>query len=124
MRNKKPHKHAELIKAWADGAEIEFFHENRDTWVEITRPSWSEALKYRIKPDDPKPEYIPFTWEDRGLIKGKWVKNKTTRLEFIITSVYSNPDGAFAINGYPAKQLLEHFTFMDGSLCGKLKETS
>jgi len=30
---KTPHKHAELIKAWADGAEIEFFDPFRDQFV-------------------------------------------------------------------------------------------
>lgn len=51
----KPHKHAELIKAWAMGAEIEV--ESNDTWIATTNPSWIVELTYRIKPE-PKPDVI------------------------------------------------------------------
>lgn len=44
----KPHKHAELIKAWADGAEIQIKNSFGD-WV-ATDPLWSEHYEYRIKP--------------------------------------------------------------------------
>ena len=51
------HKHAELIKAWADGAEIE--HKSRTTgeWEESGHncPRWRPDIEYRIKPE-PKPE--------------------------------------------------------------------
>jgi hypothetical protein len=48
----KPHKHAELIKAWADGAEIEIWSCN-GWWLE-TEPTWNPKDKYRIKPDEPR----------------------------------------------------------------------
>ena len=48
----KPHKHAELIKAWADGAQIEYWDFN-GMWVEVANPCW-EMEMYRIKPE-PKP---------------------------------------------------------------------
>jgi len=41
------HKHAELIKAWADGAEIEFF--NGEDWFYDRYPSWHNDYQYRIK---------------------------------------------------------------------------
>ena len=47
----KPHKHADLIKAWADGAEIEFFSEYRQYWIATDRPRWAENTKYRTKPE-------------------------------------------------------------------------
>lgn len=44
-----PHKHAELIKAWADGAEIE--NENsKGEWVPALTPTWNLSWTYRIKP--------------------------------------------------------------------------
>jgi len=53
----KPHKHAELIKAWADGAEIERYdHEYKD-WLDDEQPIWYEADEYRIKPE-PKPDVV------------------------------------------------------------------
>ena len=55
----KPHKHAELIKAWADGAEIEC--KNSDgTWFISEYPTWSDDCEYRIKPE-PKPEPVKVT---------------------------------------------------------------
>ena len=56
----KPRKHAELIKAWADGAEIQCCDPKsiEDIWVDcIPRPSWHEDMKYRIKPE-PKPDVV------------------------------------------------------------------
>lgn len=52
----KPHKHAELIKAWADGARIEVYGKNAG-WLEIIHdnPAWSIHKKYRIKPEEKKP---------------------------------------------------------------------
>lgn len=47
---KNPRKHAELIKAWADGADVQYFEEMRKEWSDIEFPSWREATKYRLKP--------------------------------------------------------------------------
>jgi hypothetical protein len=49
MQNTK-HKHAELIIAWANGAEIEVRSDDRDTWADIKEPRWFKCLQYRIKP--------------------------------------------------------------------------
>lgn len=46
----KPHKHAELIKAWADGAEIQVFDKILDKWVDAEVLIWRENYEYRIKP--------------------------------------------------------------------------
>lgn len=55
---KTPHKHAELIKAWADGAEIEYWSDYRNAWLEIcAHPDWMPTTKYRIKPE-PKPDVV------------------------------------------------------------------
>ena len=48
-----PHKHAELIKAWADGAEIQYsagFEGNLDWRTNPNEPSWHDTTDYRIKP--------------------------------------------------------------------------
>ncbi len=46
----KPHKHAELIKEWKDGAEIEFFSGIDKEWKFASTPQWCEHKQYRIKP--------------------------------------------------------------------------
>lgn len=51
------HKHADLIKAWADGAEIEWLGINGN-WCSISgTPAWSIETTYRIKPV-PKPDVV------------------------------------------------------------------
>ena len=54
----KPHKHAEFIKAWADGAEIEVYDGLHDRWCDLTNscPAWT-SQRYRIKPE-PKPDVV------------------------------------------------------------------
>jgi len=59
----KPHKHAELIKAWADGAEIEERYIDKDNqdfydWVEFNGDwSYIDNYEYRIKPEA-KPDIV------------------------------------------------------------------
>ena len=43
-----PQKHADLIHAWADGAEIQIFYD--DTWHDACNPAFYEGMAYRIKP--------------------------------------------------------------------------
>jgi hypothetical protein len=50
------HKHADLIKAWADGAEIEEWQEHLQAWETDKNPTWFTGQIYRIKPE-PKPDY-------------------------------------------------------------------
>lgn len=47
---KTPHKHAEIIKAWADGETIEFLT-NESSWKYTATPIWLPELVYRVKPE-------------------------------------------------------------------------
>jgi len=51
------HKHAELIKAWADGARIEVKRPSNGSWWEADPPLWDLDYEYRIKPE-PKPDVV------------------------------------------------------------------
>ena len=56
-----PHKHAALIKAWADGAEIQAWVVDTTRmckeWVTVVHPPWYPFVKYRIKPKEPVLRY-------------------------------------------------------------------
>lgn len=54
----KPHKHAEIIKAWADGAEIEVLNKNIG-WNDVVTPFWRLDRTYRVKPE-PKLDEIRY----------------------------------------------------------------
>lgn len=53
------HKHADLIKAWADGAQIQIRDDLDDIWLDTNSPSWVAEYQYRIKPE-PKPDMIRY----------------------------------------------------------------
>jgi hypothetical protein len=48
------HKHADMIHAWADGAEIQVLH--CDKWIDTPNPLWANGSDYRVKPQ-PKPDF-------------------------------------------------------------------
>ena len=65
------HKHAELIKAWADGAEIQVKACNL-VWEDRENPYWATDREYRIKPD-PRPDeyvFIKLTIGDGNVYRG------------------------------------------------------
>ena len=51
------HKHADLIIAWANGAQIQIQMPGHDEWTDITYPDWLPSQFYRIKPE-PKPDFV------------------------------------------------------------------
>lgn len=66
-----PHKHAEVIKAWADGAEIQFRFQDSKTWHDISSPQWTPEHEYRVKPA-PKPDRNEYLVVHKG--SGVWRK--------------------------------------------------
>jgi len=53
-----PKKHSEVIKAWADGYEIEAYNPERDVWVKTPEPGWFDEIEYRVKPGVIRPPRI------------------------------------------------------------------
>ena len=80
----KPHKHAEAIKAWADGHTIEMLTDY-GTWEAIPHPSWMRDMEYRIrrepKPDIVQEEYlywnmaVPVTANLKDSTWSRWLRN-------------------------------------------------
>lgn len=63
----QPHKHAALIKAWADGAEIEVknLSVQGDKWESVGLPFWRDYCDYRIKPI-PKVKHWRYAYKRAG----------------------------------------------------------
>ena len=53
----KPHKHAAVIKAWADGEVVEFKSKYNEEWAVIPHPTWVSNYEYRIR-TEPKPDIV------------------------------------------------------------------
>lgn len=45
----KPRAHAELIKKWADGAQIQYQCAG-GPWFDLDNPHWDPGIQYRVKP--------------------------------------------------------------------------
>jgi len=56
---KTPHKHHDLIVAWAAGAEIEVQEPSDFIWHTTPSPQWDISREYRIKPK-PKPDVVRY----------------------------------------------------------------
>jgi hypothetical protein len=64
------------------------------------------------------PQYVPYTWDDRNELRGRWYRNKETKLEAMV--YYFSPLGSdFRINSYCPEMFLELCEWLDGSPCGK-----
>lgn len=48
------HKHADVIIAWANGAEIEYRETSTSLWSWARMPCWYEDYEYRVKPPTKK----------------------------------------------------------------------
>ena len=78
---KTPHKHAELIKAWADGAEIEYFLKHYDQWITTSNPAWLLRDKYRIKPE-PKPDVVRWCVATFGMGYEEYTERANLKVTF------------------------------------------
>ena len=57
---KTPRKHADVIKAWADGAEVQYQSKIDNVWYSVSAPFFAfDAM--RIKPE-PKPDRVVTAW--------------------------------------------------------------
>lgn len=128
----KRHEHADLIIAWANGAEIEYLDINlrgEDVWILKRKPGWYTGVKYRIKPKKKEKKLVPFGKDDvRGLI-GKIISCKEEGNKYMITGASKGDGwplvlfgGDFGHEWCPVADLLDGYEFEDGSPCGKYIE--
>ena len=61
------HKHAEVIKAWADGASIEF--KSKNGWQLCNDPGWYDDYEYRVK-TTPKPDIVTLFFAKKDWLPG------------------------------------------------------
>lgn len=86
----KPHKHKDLIIAWAEGAVIERMwavnDEGKGWWLIDNEPDWNEFDEYRIKPE-PKADVVCVEYAEFNFDSDDWIINslenkKNLRLTF------------------------------------------
>jgi|SRR5699024_7549648 len=106
MENRK--KWYNEIIAFAEGKTIQSIYKvegEQNDWKDDNFPLWNNHLfEFRIKPE---PKYIPFTFEDREELRGKWARHKESHNEFMIYLIGENH-----VNGYSWEQSLELLEFL------------
>lgn len=109
-------KHRDIILAYADGADIEYY--DYGTWRDTPAPQFDPRTEYRIKP---KEEIIPMDFSDAERLIGKTIRVRRNSDLLLITSCEHNNVVAGAY-GYSYKDLLNYCEFLDGSPIGKLSK--
>lgn len=67
------HPHAEVIKAWADGKAIQYWHEGKKEWIDIYHPRWIDGCDYRVKPG----EVVDYTVVSDSGVPGMYFHSNT-----------------------------------------------
>lgn len=103
-----------------DGAKVRLDSDN-DWW-------WYDLDAVELIEDEPA--YIPFDLsdpKDRDFLRGKWIKDKKWGNEWLIAGFYIDETGGQGWKakltrknaGFTGQELMERFTFLDGSLIGR-----
>ena len=111
-----------IINAFAEGKQIEYYDSSVNAWLSANSPTWRSEFTYRVKPEK---KLIPFTFEDKDLFKGKFVKY--VKSDDMLNHYCINGFGKEYIqlsNGktHFYETMLALYEFEDGSPCGKLIE--
>ena len=110
------------------------------TFVDKKGTKWASII---IKKEEPKPKYVPFEskeefieafhyhdnanyseTEDILMNYGMWLKDKNSHEIFLVTGVFNQSIHICDFDSDESwGELLNKYTFLDGSPCGRLKES-
>ena len=129
------------MKSWENGKTIQYCNNQYDEelWVTcVNDPLWEPGTVYRIKPES---EYVPFDnfnefigkWESMNpgcIVRPKctmpmiWVKDKIGGCIYLINGYEPDDNRPVMIDNawYSLEGLFKNYTFIDGSIIGKVKE--
>ena len=110
-----------FLIAFAEGKTVQVMT-SPEYWEDLcSNPNWDKnPMHYRIKPE---PRYVPYKTQEEAIenLKGKWLIRKSSNSLCIVagickTCVYiGNQSGTQSF-----ENLLNDYTFEDGTRCGKL----
>lgn len=116
MNREEAKKLLPVIEAFSKGKEVEYYDEDLEQWFEISYPTFTGNIKYRVKPE---PKYRPFNsreecWNEIQKHEPfAWVIEKEHYEHFSINSI-----GITGVGGYTYKQAFKELTFADGQPFG------
>ena len=116
-----------LMQAYVNGKQIQFFSTFEHKWVDAIYPSWSQFKRYRIKPE---PNYRPFKnaeecWQEMQKHQPfGWIKDKNDGHYSMVTTVDAAAgEGKKHIeisggNLWTLAETMSDYTFADGKPFG------
>ena len=116
-----------LMQAYVNGKQIQFFSILENKWVDTIDPSWSQFNRYRIKPE---PNYRPFKnaeecWQEMQKHRPfGWLKDKEDGHYTMVTTVDAAAgEGKKHIkisggNLWTLAETMSDYTFADGTPFG------
>ena len=130
MDRKEARRRAEIMMAFANGSDVQFYNGVTKQWEDI-RPEcvlFESTTKYRVKPES---KYRPFKTQEEcwnEMLKHQpfgWVKNIETGDLCNISNIYES-EGCSKVFldtcAYTFSSLLNEFTFIDGTPFGIKEE--
>ena len=91
----------------------EFFAVSSKAWClcneQTLRAGYARHAIIRRRIEPPKPKYVPFKWEDREQLKGRWIGRDSQEIQLVN---FGNSDGFYA-NGVHVENLCKYWTFLD-----------
>lgn len=105
---------------WQEGDEFQHDDGMWDRSLNGRSSGFSKDLFYRRR-ITPAVTYVPFTWEDREQLRGRWIRFKHPgSAEFLISKLYNSDKHGVMANDYSASSLLDEAIFLDtGKPVGK-----
>lgn len=108
----------QVVKAAEEGKEIEVWEEAISEWRRKESMTFFSDSFYRIAPEPPQPQYVPFTADDWEMFVGKPVKWADGSVYRLIVEFCSD-EVMFDEDRFSYEYALDNFTFLDGSPFGK-----
>ena len=126
-----------IIQAFAEGKVIECrtkpsalskSWQDMNDWTEMKDISFWDNIEYRIKPDSKaEAKYRPFANVEECWTEMKkhqpfgWIKGKEGEHHSLITSIIADEEEVYinGISGFVLDEIMEHYTFADGTPFGK-----
>ena len=101
----------------------EMYEKSTGTWRQRKTPFQPWALSFNRRRITPAVTYVPFTWEDREQLRGRWITWKHENglmIESQIDHINQHRDGGLWFKSHDATWLVENATFLDtGEPVGK-----
>lgn len=110
-----------VVKAAEEGRDIEFWNTLFERWDKKSGDDMGFYYNdfYRIAPEPPQPQYVPFTASDWEMFVRKVVRDSEWKRSGFIVA-WDETEFQMGGNWYSYKAALKTCTFLDGSPFGKI----